>query len=91
MVGLHVASTCVQAPTTFGWWWELPVYLINSIWLEAKKKICKTRKEKINKTKIFPARTPLEIKHVPVSENVKERRRKNVSDSKNNAMAEYWL
>lgn len=45
---------CIQAHGAFGSCWELPVYLINSTWLEAKD--MQTRKGKINNTKIkyFP-------------------------------------
>ncbi len=51
---------CKQAHRAIGSCWELPVYLINSTWLEAKD--MQTRKRKINNTKIkyFPAQPPLE-------------------------------
>lgn len=72
---------CIQANGAFGSCWELPVYLINSTWLEAKD--MQTRKGKINnRNKISPSRPPLEKKHFPVTAEAKERGGEKVSHFK---------
>lgn len=64
---------CVRARGAFGSCWELPVYLINSTWLEAKD--MQTRKGKINtKIKYFPPDLLWRKKHFPMTGKAKERR-----------------
>ena len=66
-------NMCMQAHRALGSCWELPVYLINSTWLEAKD--MQNGKGKVNNTKLkyFPLDLLWRKKHFPMTGKVKER------------------